>query len=71
MNMVYVVFQFDAEDFITPDAVWKWNLIERVRSRWKWIILPRDFNSQKIENLTMWQSWTIRRAVFSRKDRKC
>jgi len=53
-----------------PDVVRKWNLIERVRSQWKWIVLPRDFDSQKIEDLTMWQSWTIRPAVFSGTDGK-
>lgn len=48
-----------------PDVVERWNLASRVKSQWKWIIFSRDFNSHKIEDLTIGQSWTIRPAVLS------
>jgi hypothetical protein len=46
-----------------PLVVQRWNLSEKIKSQWGWTILPQGFTSSKIEELTMWQAWTVRPAI--------
>ncbi len=46
-----------------PEVVHKWRLKDRVRAQWGWIIFPRSFRSKRIEEMTLWQSWTMRPAM--------
>jgi len=48
-----------------PEVVRRWNLIDKIKGQWKWVIFPRNFESKRLEEPTLWQSWTIRRAIFS------
>ncbi|HIE13947.1 TPA: hypothetical protein EYP70_01605 [Candidatus Bathyarchaeota archaeon] len=47
-----------------PEVIKRWNLQKRIESQWRWVILPRNFRSKKIEELTLLQSWTIRPACI-------
>ena len=47
-----------------PEVVDRWSLAERVRSQWRWVIFPEGFESKRIEEMTLWQSWTMRPAVL-------
>ena len=47
-----------------PLVAQRWNLTERIKSQWGWAILPQGFASSKIEQLTMWQAWTVRPAIL-------
>jgi hypothetical protein len=47
-----------------PMVVQRWSLAERVKSQWGWAILPKGFTSHRIEELTMWQAWTVRPAIL-------
>jgi len=47
-----------------PEVVERWNLTERVNRQWRWIIFPEEFRSERIEELTLLQSWTIKPAVL-------
>ncbi|MCW4027836.1 MAG: hypothetical protein NWE76_10190, partial [Candidatus Bathyarchaeota archaeon] len=47
-----------------PMVVQRWNLIDRIKSQWSWTILPKGFASDRIEELTIWQAWTVRPAIF-------
>jgi len=50
-----------------PMVVQRWNLIDRIKSQWSWTILPEGFASRRIEELTIWQAWTVRPAIFGGK----
>lgn len=52
-----------------PEVEKRWNLIEKVKAQWKWVIFPRNFESRRLEDLTLWQSWTIRPAIYTKKSR--
>jgi len=47
-----------------PEVVERWSLTERVNRQWRWIIFPEEFRSERIEELTLLQSWTIKPAIL-------
>jgi len=44
------------------------DLSERVKRSWKWIIFPEEFKAPRIVEYTLLQSWTIKPAVLKEED---
>ncbi len=41
-----------------------YDLVRRVCSQWRWIVFPKDFHSERILELTILQSWTLKPAIM-------
>lgn len=48
-----------------PEVVQRWDLINKINGQWRWIVFPAGFRSKRIEELTLWQTWTMRPAVLT------
>lgn len=46
-----------------PEVAQRWNLLNRLKEQWKWMIFPSNFESKRIEELTLLQCWTIRPVI--------
>ncbi len=46
-----------------PEVAQRWNLLSRLKEQWRWGIFPPNFESKRIEELTLLQCWTMRPAV--------